>query len=106
MNHVLPHQSHCRAGVARGDVTPPVGMYHRMWGAATHDRSTGVHRPLLATVMVIRPQEGAAGVVLVAIDHCILGDEDVARIRAAVASASAAVSAEDVLVTLSHTHGA
>ena len=44
-------QSRCRAGLARGDITPPVGIYHRMWGAATHDRAIGVHRPLEATAL-------------------------------------------------------
>jgi hypothetical protein len=100
-----PH-SLCRAGVARGDVTPPVGMYHRMWGAAAHDRSTGVHRPLLATVLVVQPTDGAAGAaVLVALDHCIIGDGDLAAIRASVA-AQTSFAAEHVHITLSHTHGA
>ena len=53
---VEPQQSLVQVGVARGDVTPPVGIYHRMWGAATHDRSTGVHRPLTATVLSIVPE--------------------------------------------------
>lgn len=105
MTHVdIPHCL-CRVGVARGDITPPVGMYHRMWGAATHDRSTGVHRPLLATVLAIRARDGSQGVVLVALDHCILGDEDLAAIRANVARATS-FSADNVHVTLSHTHGA
>jgi hypothetical protein len=51
-------QSRCVAGVARGDITPPVGIYHRMWGTATHDRSTGVHQPLTATVLVLADMEG------------------------------------------------
>ena len=33
-------------GVARRDVTPPVGIYARMWGAAKHDQAEGVHKPL------------------------------------------------------------
>ena len=37
-----------RLGYARADVTPPVGIYHRMWGAARHDRASGVHRPLVS----------------------------------------------------------
>ena len=53
-------QALCRAGVARRDITPPVGIYHRMWGAATHDRATGVHRPLLATVLVLESQDRAS----------------------------------------------
>ena len=44
-------QTRCRVGFARADITPPVGIYHRMWGAALHDRATGVHRPLMATAM-------------------------------------------------------
>ena len=45
-------QSRCRAAVARCEITPPIGIYHRMWGAALHDRATGVHRPLEATAAV------------------------------------------------------
>ena len=29
-----------------------MGIYHRMWGAARHDRATGVHRPLLGDVLI------------------------------------------------------
>ena len=36
-------------GLGRRDTTPPSGIYARMWGAATHDLATGVHRPLSAT---------------------------------------------------------
>ena len=50
-------QSSCRLGIARGDITPPVGIYHRMWGAATHDVSVGVHRPLEAHVLVLRDEQ-------------------------------------------------
>ena len=51
MTHLPTRQSRCRFGIAIDDITPPVGIYHRMWGAATHDRSEGVHRPLMATAM-------------------------------------------------------
>ena len=108
MTHVNIPQSLCSAGVARGDITPPVGMYHRMWGAATHDRSTGVHRPLAATVLAIRSADGPAPeepVLLVALDHCILSDADLTHIRDGVASATS-VDAVRVHIALSHTHGA
>ncbi len=52
---VLTPTSRVRLGHARVDITPPVGIYHRMWGAARHDQSTGVHRPLLADAIVIGP---------------------------------------------------
>ena len=51
MKTVIAPQARLIAGTARVDITPPVGMYHRMWGAAIHDRSTGVHRPLTATAL-------------------------------------------------------
>ncbi len=74
-------QSRCRAAVARCDITPPIGMYHRMWGAALHDRATGVHRPLEATLLWIEPHPPATGEpqVVVSLDHCILDAEEVAQ---------------------------
>ena len=52
---VLTPTSRVRLGHARVDITPPVGIYHRMWGAARHDQSTGIHRPLLADAIVLGP---------------------------------------------------
>src|SRR5437762_357275 len=76
-----------------------------MWGAATHDRATGVHRPLLATAMWVGPA-GAGGEpqLLLAVDHCILDGPELLRIRQK-AGVAAGLDAEQVLVTHSHTHG-
>src|SRR5437588_13011421 len=52
--------SRVRFGHARVDITPPVGIYHRMWGAARHERATGVHRPLFAEVLAFAPADGAS----------------------------------------------
>jgi hypothetical protein len=41
------------------DITPPVGIYQGLWGAARHDRATGIHRPLTAKVMVFEGVDGA-----------------------------------------------
>jgi hypothetical protein len=83
-------QARCRSGVARRDITPPVGIYHRMWGAATHDRSTGVHRPLLATALVLESLQGGSPgkQVLVAIDHCLLRAGDMSLLHSAVCRAT------------------
>ena len=48
----------CRFGVATRDITPPVGIYARSWGAATHDAAEGVHRPFAATAAVFAPLAG------------------------------------------------
>ena len=76
-------QSRCRASVVRCDITPPVGIYHRMWGAALHDKATGVHRPLTATLMWIVPLSPAAGKVqiIISLDHCILETAEIRNIR-------------------------
>ncbi len=106
MRHVDTPQTRCRGGAARADVTPPVGIYHRMWGAAAHDRATGTHRPLLATALWLEPASGDAGQarLVIALDHCVVDGPELTRLRAA-AGAGAAVRPEQVLITLSHTHG-
>jgi hypothetical protein len=53
--HVTFPFTRCSFGVARRDVTPPVGIYARSWGAATHDVAEGVHRPFSATAGVFAP---------------------------------------------------
>lgn len=101
-------QSRARAGVARGDITPPVGIYHRMWGAATHDRSTGVHRPLTATALVLAPLDSASDAspaIFLAVDHCLLWTKEMNALLAAVAG-KAGVPPDSIVVYFSHTHAA
>lgn len=101
-------QSRCRFGIALDDITPPVGIYHRMWGAATHDRSEGVHRPLSATAMYfgsVEPQDKADYQVLVAVDHCLLGVNEVDTILD-LAATRTGLSRNAITITFSHTHAA
>jgi hypothetical protein len=100
-------QATCRAAVARRDITPPVGIYHRMWGAATHDRATAVHRPLFATALVLEPQQAPSTSqhVLVAIDHCLLRANDMAQLHSAVCAA-AGLTPHALHIAFSHTHAA
>lgn len=102
------HQSWVLAGVARCDITPCVGIYHRMWGAATHDRSTGVHRPLTATVLALASCHDHAfdsPSVAVAIDHCLLWSVEMRTLIDRIAQLSG-VAAESIVIYFSHTHGA
>jgi hypothetical protein len=106
-------QSQCRVGMARADITPPVGIYHRMWGAAAHDRAEGVHRPLTATALYMAdasrgsttggPSDGEQ--LIIGIDHCLLSDAEVRRVVASVAE-NARIAPESVVVCYSHTHAA
>src|SRR5262249_52159011 len=97
-------QSRCATGFARADVTPPVGIYHRMWGAALHDRSTGVHRPLTATALWLESLDGNSRQLVIGLDHCLLAREEFDRIRSRAAQATGLAS-DSVFVSMSHTHG-
>jgi hypothetical protein len=41
------------AGVARCDITPPIGIAHGNWSAQLHDRSEGIDLPLMCTALAI-----------------------------------------------------
>jgi hypothetical protein len=94
-------QTRCKVGFAQADITPPVGIYHRMWGAALHDRATGVHRPLVATAMYLEPLDGSSRLIVLGLDHCILDGAELSKIRNRVGR----TGPDDVMVALSHTHG-
>lgn len=102
-------QSLCRFGLARCDITPPVGIYHRMWGAATHDQATGIHRPLTATAMLFQPldasMDSAADLILLAIDHVLLWSKEMDQLRADIARRTE-IPHDRLAITFSHTHAA
>ncbi|MBI2952164.1 neutral/alkaline non-lysosomal ceramidase N-terminal domain-containing protein [bacterium] len=96
--------SHVRYGHARADITPPVGIYHRLWGAARHDRSTGVHRPLFADVMVLGPVDGpGVSLIRAQLDLCGLVRDQHEDLTRALSEAGG-VSPDRVVLTYSHTH--
>ena len=65
-------QSRCRFALAWCDITPPANIYHRMWGAAKHERAAGIHRPLRATVTVFAPLEGNERQILLACNYTFI----------------------------------
>ncbi|MFM7516194.1 MAG: hypothetical protein ACKO3V_04575, partial [Pirellula sp.] len=83
MKVIQTPQASCKAAVGRCDITPPVGIYHRMWGAALHDRATGVHRPLLATVLCLHSDSHSDSepFLIVSLDHCILDGQEIHNIK-------------------------
>ncbi|WP_439630578.1 neutral/alkaline non-lysosomal ceramidase N-terminal domain-containing protein [Gemmata sp.] len=97
-------QSRCVVGFGRADVTPPVGIYHRMWGAALHDRATGVHRPLTATALWLESLDRTHRQVVIGLDHCLLDRDEFDRIRTRVGE-SLGIGPHAVLVAMAHTHG-
>ena len=95
----------CRFGVATRDVTPPVGIYARSWGAATHEVAEGVHRPFSATAAVFAPSAGdEPTLALVAVDlgwFQYLPDER--GLREAILERTGLDDAA-LLINMSHTH--
>jgi hypothetical protein len=89
------------------DITPPLGIYHRMWGAARHDQAQSIHRPLMATMLCLGSVDGTEGsdLAVVSIDHCILDPGDIVLMQENVAAALGIPLAR-VLICLSHTHAA
>jgi hypothetical protein len=86
-------------------VTPPVGIYARSWGAATHEVAEGVHRPFAATAAVFAPLDGdEPTLALVAVD---LGwfqyAPDERELRATLLGATGLDEAA-LLINMSHTH--
>jgi len=62
-----------------------------MWGAATHDRATGIHRPLSADAIIFQPLDQSAstsfdesGQILIAVDHCLLWNREMQTLLDAV----------------------
>jgi len=78
-----------------------------MWGAATHDRSTGVHRPLTATTFWLQKLQSGTDLphVVIGLDHCLLWPTEMDRLLESI-SLRAAVPRESIVVFFSHTHGA
>ena len=106
MNVVQTPQSRCLAAMAQADITPPVGIYHRMWGAALHDRATGVHKPLTATALWLEPLLGGDSQrhLVLGLDHCILEAKEINALRVAVCR-EIPLALSKVQICLSHTHG-
>lgn len=59
---------HGLIGIAREEITPPVGIYARNWAASDHDIADEVHRPLTATAMTMRSSRDAEPLILISLD--------------------------------------
>ncbi|WP_309127312.1 hypothetical protein [Microbacterium sp.] len=92
-----------RIGVARRDITPPVGIRAKNWGPADWERSEGAHRPFQLTALAIvsdhdRPR------LLLAVDGTWwrrVADEQ--AVRGSILDALG-LDADQLMLSLSHTH--
>ena len=94
-------------GIAQRDATPPVGIFHRFWGAANHDVATGVHRPVRVMATAFGDNSDPQNCsVLVTSDHCLLRPTDMARMRQAVVAAYPGISDSRLTFSFGHSHSA
>jgi hypothetical protein len=91
-------------GVARQDITPPVGIYARNWGASSHDQAEGVHRPLTLTALTLQDSPDKEPLVLLAMDGgWWKTHEDEWLVRSGILDALSFDPAR-VMLHVSHTH--
>jgi neutral ceramidase len=90
------------AGVARVDITPPLGLPLRGW-AARNARAKAAHEPLLAQALVLDdgPPGGQAAIVAIDLPHVGRGLTNEVRARV---HASTGIPESAVLLNASHTH--
>lgn len=88
-----------KAGVAKADITPPIGGEMAGYSARGAAVSTGVHDPLYAKAVVL--DDGARRVAIVTLDLAGFSGDSTDRVREKV---KAAGGPEDVLLISSHTH--
>jgi hypothetical protein len=91
-------------GAAQRDITPPVGIYARSWGAAVHDVAEGIHRCLQLTCITFQASKAEEPLVLIGAD---LGwwksSDDENALRNGILEALA-LEESRLMVCLSHTH--
>ncbi|MEZ6091343.1 MAG: hypothetical protein R3C05_25665 [Pirellulaceae bacterium] len=55
-------------GIARAEITPPIGIYARNWGASSHDLAESIHRPLTVNALTIAEEDGGPELLLIDAD--------------------------------------
>ncbi len=90
------------AGVARSDITPPVGIAHGNWSAQVHERAEGVDLPLFCTALAA--SDGTETVIIVEWDMGNPpGGQWLHEIRRRI-TALTGVPGTHIRVSASHTH--
>lgn len=101
---VTPRESSLRAGVARGDITPPVGVRAHNWGASRTEVATGVHRPLTATALAFHDPAASRWRFLLTLDLGWWRDQESFRRLRDPLLAALGAEPDDLLLHLVHTH--
>lgn len=98
----MDERAELRVGVARCDITPPIGIAHGNWSAQVHERAEGVDLPLWCTVLAA--SDGQEEILLVEWDLLYPPkDEELAAFRKRISELTG-VPASHIRMSASHTH--
>lgn len=93
-------------GIARTDITPPIGIYARNWGAAASDVATAIHRPLTLSALTLRSASTQQPLVYVDADLGWWKTPQVYDRFSAYLLDSLSLTSANLIFALSHTHAA
>ena len=94
-------QGKLTAGVAKSDITPPVGTPLAGYGGRMAKPSTGVHDPTEARALII--DNGTEKIAFVSVDHLGFDHGMIERIRG-IASEGTQIRTDRIYIMSSHTH--
>jgi hypothetical protein len=97
--YLVPAEAELQGGVARTDITPPIGGQMAGYGARGTKVSTGVHDPLLAKALVLKDTDDAMA--LVTMDLAGFPAESVERVKQAIRDKT---DINEIMLLVSHTH--
>jgi hypothetical protein len=98
-----PPMTHIRAGIARRQINPPLGIRTASWGAAKVHVSTGIHNQITTTALAVITDSGEANY-LVSVDWgWWQGKDDDIAIRGEVIKALG-IDENLLMLHLTHTH--
>jgi hypothetical protein len=89
------------AGVARADITPPVGIAQPNWGAQLHERAAGIDLEMWATALALK--SGDETIVIVDVDISYLHPELATKVLAAIQQLTK-LPLSNIRISYTHTH--
>lgn len=96
-------RTRARIGVARRDITPPVGIRAKNWGPADWERSEGAHRPFELTALAVVGGDDRPRVLLAVDGTWWRRVADERSVRGAILD-GLGLQPDQLMLSLSHTH--
>lgn len=93
-----------KIGFAHRDITPPIGIYSRMWGAAKHDTAAAVHRPLIVGAVAFIGVDASDPLIYLQIDTCVIRHSSYALLEQEVQAATGIGDNARIVIQATHTH--